>query len=429
MAVDTPTEDAPPRGFGNFIKGLEDAGMSVATGGPAPAAPQAPVSPPGGQGGSPPPPAQPSPGTAAPAAPSPQTSQEPAGQPSSPLVAKPADPAPAPKDDDEMPKRKADWDKFRKARTEAETALKADIAAREKEIATLKEQVAKAAEPPEVDLGTKTRLDALEAENKRLTEVVRELDVTQHPKFKEVWDKKVDSQIAAAKEIVGETKAADIERILRLQDKPYRREQLKAFIEDMDDDVDRGALLYAVQELDKISRDRQADIDFEKRRREANESTKESQYKEILKQRKAKFDQAVREFQDPKTGNFAFQLVPGNDAWNQKVMESIKGAEKLIFGRPTEEEIGKAAFFSQALPTVVEAYLSDQKAWAAEKASLENQIKELKGSSPGVGLPGAGAAENGGQRFEPKPGEDNFERGRRFSQDMMKAMREAAGGE
>lgn len=326
---------------------------------------------------------------------------DPGGKPSA--DAKPASEASAdPKKEPEKadwetapaPKGAKEWDKWKEGRRNAETKLKQEIQSREskvKELETkLTELESKASTAPETDPATKAQLERLESENKQLTESIMRLRVTEHPKFKAHYQAPIDDAIAEAKTIVGEEHAATVEKILKMDDNEFRKNQLDEFLSNFDDEGVKTDIRGIVRDIRKVHIDRDKEI----KRVEAHNATLSAQEQAAAKT-KADSEQKAREtaylntvkaLTDPAKGFLPFQKRDGDEAWNEGVQKRLDAAKGLLLGQNlTADQIVQAAHWAVALPAVVQMHEAAAESWKAEKAKYEAQIAELSKAQPAGG--------------------------------------------
>lgn len=330
-------------------------------------------------------------------------------------------------DQEKMPRSTPDWEKY-KAKYKGRTAdLKAELTANQ---AKIKEYEAKAAEyetklksAPAVDPAIQQEVERLKAENAILNDKITVLDVTQHPKFVAYYEGKSKSSIEKAKRLVGEEKAAQVERILGLPDSDYKTMEIETFVNELSP-LQSSRMAVVIDEMENTRLERERDIKDANEHKGKLTTEQEAHARSTATKNKAfmeqAFGQAVKALQDPKEGSPIYQLKEGDDAWNAGVSKRIDTVKTLLMGNSAKpEDIIRGAFQAAAYPDVLRAYQTDKAAWAAEKATLEAQVKELSAAQPGPG----GAGGNGAESGDKLPADaDPQARSKAFAKSMISAM-------
>jgi len=370
-------EEVRPLSFadigGKFAAGLPSLREDTATPPPAPAKAETP-----------PPAAKPVPEAAvAPAAPAPP----PEVPPVTPAPTQPT--APAKPAEETPPKNAGQWETFKKARKEAEDKLREEIKAREARATELEKQLKEAQErpapePTEPRPEDKDRIAQLEGLLKESLEKINVLDVRENPLFKKHFDGKVSAAVAAAKAAAGD-QAALIDEVLKLSG-AARDEKLEEVLDAIPSSLAKGKVLRAIGDLDTVEAERQAELARAELHKEGAVATATARQQAAVKAAEAEFSKIIRGFQDPKDGFPILRRVEGNDAHNQRAAQIEADAKALITGKGVKpDQIMRGAVFAAVMPHALQEYAAEQQAHAAEVASLQAQIAELKGAQPGGG--------------------------------------------
>lgn len=303
-------------------------------------------------------------------------------------------------DDRKMPRSTEDWKAYKAAEKKRLTAMQEKLAAAEgqvKEFQTKYTEVeTKLKEKPPVDPEVEARSKQLEAENKALTEKIIELDVTQHPRFKDYYEGGIDKQIGSAKRIVGTEKADQIEKILKMPESEYKQTQLREFVTDLDDDITKTRLGGILNKIDELKEDREAEIQKASTHRDRLVADRQGAAAKHQKALETAFSTVLKQLQDPKDGFAVYQKREGDTVWNAEVDKTVDTATKLLRSTNLKPEtISRLTFDALALPRVLQSYHSAVEGWKGEKAKYEAQIKELTAAQPGGRGNGGGTKPNG----------------------------------
>ena len=142
-----------------------------------------------------------------------------------PTEPKAAPTAPAAPVEVKIPKNQKDWEAYK-------VAEKARLAEKESEIEKWKKEAEEARKAPPVSTVTDDdpRIVSTKKERDELSEKLRLVDITSHPKFKAYYDGKVNAQIDMAKQIVGADNSEAIATLLKLPDNEYRQGKIEELV-------------------------------------------------------------------------------------------------------------------------------------------------------------------------------------------------------
>jgi hypothetical protein len=319
---------------------------------PADANPDAPAAPPG-------PPA-------APAAPKPPGQQQPPAPP-----APPPDPEPAAKPDEtKWPRSAQEWKKFREEREREKSERDAKIKTLEEELTGWKGKASSLVDPKEVD--------SIKKERDALSERLRVVSVTEHPKFKAYFKNKTDSQLALAKRIAGQDRAEEVEKILTMPDGEIKTQKLEELLAEMPA-IKQMQFGGVINELDRINLEREQEIAKAGETYEQMVASEQKAGEERRQTLEKVFTGAV-ERMGGKDGVAIFQMREGDEAWNSAVKSRIEAAKSILFSQQDPERLVEAALHATAFKPLLQALQFS----VAEAAKLTSQVKELTEASPTI---------------------------------------------
>lgn len=311
---------------------------------------------------------------------SPPAEQPPADVPPPPAPAPaPEPPKPTGPSDDKPPRDSAAWKAFKEARDKA-------IAEREAQIKELQAKIDAAAKltPPPV---TETEdYKKLAKEREELSDRLKVVDVTQHPRFQQYFGERTNEQLELAKQIVGGERANQVTKLLQLPEGDYKRSQLNEFVAELSP-LEQSQIGAVVNSLTALEHQKQAEI------RKARENYDQMQA-ETKKQQEAARTNMERTVagvvEKAQKENPAFQLRQGDDNWNNQVQARIEAFKSTFSGKSKPETI-----FQQVLNGVAfDAVNTQLLATMEENKRLQEQVKALSAANPTV-EPGPARTETG----------------------------------
>lgn len=345
---------------------------------------------------------EPEPAAAAPAAPAPATEPPPPPAPAKPAPAK-AEPKPE-EEEEKWPRSGQDWDRFKARRREKEQKLQEEIKARDAKLSDIEAKYRKAQEEAGAALAKSStpspelqaEVERLKKENEEYSQRLAVTEVTAHPKFQAYFSGKVNEQVSMAKEIVGEERAAQVEKILSLPDSEYKRLQMEELSNELSP-LQQGQLSNVIVNLRMIDREKAAEIARSQENRTKMVATQKEQMEKQVAENKRIFSDVVKQVQDPKNGLAVYQFRDGDNAWNEAVKSRIAVAEKVLFGATDikKEDIVRHTLNAAAFPVLLDAYRKDIDAKDAEIAKLEAQVKSLSAAQPTRGSVGTTETSSG----------------------------------
>lgn len=308
----------------------------------------------------------------------PGTQKPAAGQPAGQPAGQKQDGAAGAAGDDRWPRSAQEWKKFREERDKQRAELEDRIKALTSEVETFK------GAPPGVD---PKEFEKLKGERDDLDQRLRVTNIERHPKFEAYFKKKVDDQIAMAKHIVGQEKAAAIEEALRLAPGPYRDKMIEEVISELPPlrMTQFGAILNSL-EATRMERDQEI----------ANAA---KTYEDIVagdKAAAAERRKTLEKVFDESVSNMTkdmpiFATKTGDDAWNAEVAKRIEGAKSLLFNNSSPQALVNTVLQAAAYGPMLKALQFA----TAEAAKLKQQVADMMAANPG-GSPG-GSPEGGDQ--------------------------------
>ena len=323
-------------------------------------------------------------------------------------------PAVVPPVEDKMPRSAKDWDAYR-------AANKKRLDEKDAELQKVQARIQELESKPNPTAVDETRLKALEQEKEELSEKLRIVDVTQHPKFKAYYDGKTNAQIELAKRIVGTDKSEAIAKLLAQPDSEFRQERLETLLAQLSP-IQQSRVGAVMNSLVEIDNDRAAQIEKSKTDfvavQEQQKKSAETQQADAMKKAETLFSNIVSTAQNPKDkeGLFIYQKQDGNEEWNKGVDERLAAAKSMLFGKHPPEALMKYALHAAALPGLTKAYQGS----LARISELEAQVKGLETAQPTLRhREGGEGGEKGAGGSEKK--KSNFLNGRGDAADWIKS--------
>jgi hypothetical protein len=346
-----------------------------------------------------PPPPDPAPPVEKPAVVPPETATPPA------TAVQSTPPTPAP--EEKMPRTAKDWDAFR-------AANKKRIEEKESELAKVNARIAELEKAPKPNAtGDDPRVVELQQQADELSERLRLVDITNHPRFKTYYDQKIGAQVEMAKKIVGADNAEAIASLLKLPDNEYRQARLEEIVTTLSPIAQSriGGVLNQLQEIemDKENQIQLAKTDFTASQEKARKDAESARATNIQKAESA-FSTVVSTLQNPKDKDslFIFQKRDGDEEWNKGVDDRLKSAKDLLFGQQPPEQLMRAALHAAALPAMVSRYHEAQDKIKA----LEDQVAGLTAAQPRSSSGGGGPEGAEKPAGQPPAKKSNFLDGR-----------------
>jgi hypothetical protein len=304
-------------------------------------------------------------------------------------AAPPEPPKADPKTSEEkVPRTSREWEDFKTKRDARYKELEGRIAEAEAKL--------KAAPviPPEYESAKK---QAEEYGN-----ILQQISVENHPRFKAYYDGAITSQVNIAKQIVGAENSAEIERILAQPESPEKLDQLQALVGDLPP-IQQSRIGGVLNQLDSIKNERAAEIQKSRENYKVIQQQEEAKRVATRKSFEDGFSRTVEQLKG-RDGNPAFQLRDGDEEWNKGVNERIAVAKAYLFDNQPPEQLIQAAINAAAYPSV----LKQMSAQMTKITELERQIAAMSAASPNLGGERrleSTAHENGEQKpAEFKPG-------------------------
>jgi hypothetical protein len=316
-----------------------------------------------------------------------------------------------------MPRTAKDWDAFKAAEKTRLEAKEAEISKYKNEIEALKK--VPSTPPPIADDDPRILTHKKEAEE--LSEKLRMVEITQHPKFKAFYEGKVNAQIEMAKRIVGADSSEAIAKLLKLPDNEYRQGKIDELVSTLSP-IQQSRVGAVLNSLNEIEVEREGQIEQAKKDyvayQEKAKTNAELKQKEAMTKAETAFNSVLSTLQNPqdKDGLFIFQKQEGNEEWNKGVEERAKYAKEMLFGQQPPEALIRAALHAAALPGVVKAY----KTLMSQVQGLQDQVRGMTAAQPKIE---GGKPPEGGDKGAAKPkGNSKFLGGREQAADWIKTV-------
>ena len=320
-----------------------------------------------------------------------------------------------------IPRTSKDWDAYK-------VAEKARLAEKEIEIEKWKKEAEELRKAPPVSTVSDDdpRIVSTKKERDELSERLRLVDITSHPKFKAHYEGRVNAQIDMAKRIVGTENSEAIATLLKLPDNEYRQNKIEELVSTLSP-IQQSRVAGVLNSLNEIDIERDGQIEQAKKDyvkyQEDSKLAAEAKQKENMNKAEAAFTSVLSTLQNPKDkdGLFIFQKQEGNEEWNKGVEERTKYAKEMLFGKHDPQVLIRAAFHAAALPGVVKAYGALQE----QLKGLEEQVKGMTASQPNLeahSTPEGGEQAPAGKGEKGKKGK--FMGGREMAADWIKSLNE-----
>jgi len=286
------------------------------------------------------------------------------------LEIKPTDSEEAPSEipaDAPVPRKADEWKKFKAKYNENATLLKD----REARLAELEQR------KPELE-----QVEAIRAERDALAAQLKEASVVGDPAITAPIDSAIENTIETAKETLTEEQVAALQGIAKLPPGKYRAEQLKQFVEGLDD-WQKPLAGSHITELSNLARQREKAIQH------ARENVEQ-----ILQERQAKM-QAVEAQQSElhkRTFNNVVNEFKGKEGWKDIfaqqdfAKEWLDAAQSTFQGKGgTASDLARKALMAEIAPALLQNALDTAKTVSERDGKIDelNQIiQQLRGSTP-----------------------------------------------
>lgn len=261
---------------------------------------------------------------------------------------------------------KAGWKELKRLKAEAEEA-------RTKAETRLKELEGRLSKYNDDEI-TRTKKERDDYEQR-----LKAFAIEHDPQFEQEYKSGVDRIKREAEQVLGD-RSSRFKSLLDLPDGEFKRQQLAQLIEDLDD-FTKQDVYGLMRDHRKLSTDKQLKIENARNNWEKLQAIERQRQQEGFQKFMQKFDDTLRQWQDPKDGIPALQLKDGDDAHNNAVREAVQRARDVFSGKLTEEETIKAALWAASAPNI----LNNLNTLAQENARLKQEIAELKVAEPDLG--------------------------------------------
>jgi hypothetical protein len=286
------------------------------------------------------------------------------------LEIKPTEPEEAPSEIPEnapVPRKAEEWRKFKASYNEKNALLKD----REAKLAEWEQRRA------DID-----QMDAIRAERDSLAAQLKESSVVGDPTITAPIDSAIEGTLESAKETLSEEQVGALQGIARLPAGKYRTEQLKAFVEGLED-WQKPIAGSHITELSKLSHQREKAIQHARenveqilQERQAKMQAAEAQQAEVHKRT---FNNVVNEFKGKEGWKDIFEQQDFAKEWLDAAQSTFQGKG----GTPSD--LARKALMAEIAPALLQNALDTAKAVADRDGKIEelNQIiQDLRGSTP-----------------------------------------------
>ena len=266
-----------------------------------------------------------------------------------------------------VPRVSSEWKKFKGKYNEVHTLLKD----RDTKLAEWE------ARRPELE-----QIEAIRSERDSLAAQLKEASVVGDPAITAPIDSAIDSTLESAKETLTEEQVANLQGIAKLPPGKYRAEQLKGFVEGLDDWQKPIAGAH-ITELSKLSNQREKAIQNARDNVEA-----------ILQERQAKM-QAAESHQSElhkRTFNNVVNEFKGKEGWKDIfaqqdfAKEWLDAAQSTFQGKGgTATDLARKALMAEIAPALLQNALETAKSVSERDGKIEELneiITQLRGATP-----------------------------------------------
>jgi len=212
-----------------------------------------------------------------------------------------------------------------------------------------------------------------------LSERLKVVDVTQHPRFQQYFGERKTAQVELAKRIVGAERAEDVVRLLEMQDSDYKDTQLNDIMQDLTP-LKASQLGAVINNLSVLEGERQSEIRKGRENFEKMKASAQAEADSVKTGIQKLVDGFVGKAQDGKTGHPAFQLREGQDEWNAGVGKRVEHFKDFFGSRLKPEAVFQTVLNGAAFPAVAAqvTYLME------ENAKLKKQVESMSKANPKV---------------------------------------------
>jgi hypothetical protein len=244
-------------------------------------------------------------------------------------------------------------------------------------------------------------LEELRGQVSKLDEALQRQALLDHPKFKAAFDNKIESWIDVAKKYVPQEKAAEVSILLRQKDSPERNAKIDEIAESIDASLNKTKFLNLVNDIDKVSADREVEVSQWKENKkrleeaEANERAKQMEQgiriqKKNSEQLNAIWNEAQQRLASKEAELEWFQKLEGNDKWNQEVDDRLKSVRALAEDEMPQDKLYELSALALSAPMFRRMFLEER----ARVMKLSGEVAALRGASPNLSS-GGGASSDG----------------------------------
>jgi hypothetical protein len=335
------------------------------------------------------------------ALPNPKLDVAPGAAPETSKVAPAPDPkaAAAAPAEEKIPRTSQEWKKFTAKRD-------ADIAERDGRIAKaeaksleLETKFKAGVSPPELDK-LKADLEKISKERDEYDERLKMVAVTQHPRFKQEFETRLNAQIELAKKIVPEEQKEAVERILSMPEGQFRDARIEELMGELSQ-VQAARIGSILNSVTEINTARQDVITHSKEEYDKMTAAQKSQADSRTAQMEAALKDSLA-----KAPEHPLYKKSEDAEWNKDVDARLKQAEQLARASLSVGDSTRIVLDHLALP-VVQKQLDSSK---AEVEKLKAQIQDITQSNPGiVSRSREASTDDGGTRVQIRHGSSPME--------------------
>jgi hypothetical protein len=287
--------------------------------------------------------------------------------------------------EDKWPRSADQWKEFKKVRD----SKYAEYETRIKTLESERDDAKKTTATPATE---SSEYKSLQEERDALSERLKVVDVTQHPRFQAYFGDKRKAQIDVARSIVGKERADQIAKILEMPEGEYKDTQLDEFTADLTS-MAAARIGGVVNSLAILENERQGEI---KKSQENFRQMQETEAKRVADQgvmlNKA-VDSVLLAAQNAKNGHPAFQKREGQEEWNKAVDQRVQVVRNLFSGKGSADSILRLIVAGTGSEPVLEENL----ALRDQLAKAQEQIKSLSAAQPNARVQNTETTTNGNE--------------------------------
>lgn len=203
--------------------------------------------------------------------------------------------------------------------------------------------------------------------------------VEHDPQFEEEVKSHMSRIKLEAENVLGD-KASRFVSLLGLPESDFKRQQLAALTEGMDEYL-KFDIAHIVREHRQLQMAKQERVNNSRQNWQKMMEAQTQQAEKARNQILSQFEDTLRQWQDPKSGIAPLQMRDGDDQWNNDVRQSVDLARNILSGQMPPQEFIRASLWAASAPRLLSA-LNNAK---QEAATLKAELEALRKAEPRIG--------------------------------------------